>query len=391
MPKPTQLLIILTLALAAQSIIEQQPIFTSQPADIGPLFSGTRGILQCTASGTPAIAYKWLKNAEPITNKSSSNGGVYLIAQADRYKDVGAYQCIAENSLGSVLSNTARLTIAYMDQLKLPYLTEIRVRMGRAAIIKMPRMFDAYPAPTIEWFAGGALIEPNAKFAITKDFNLVVLRCDKADEKSYYVEASSVHTGTKIRSREIRLFVIDTSPNSDYSPYDANNIDSMIIEQQQQLEQEQPDGLDLEFVVKPTDSIARLNENLVKFDCIVNSRRQPLDQLEISWCKDGQLIDFIKTKYHLSSRSLEIISVTDQDAGVYTCSAKYLSGGRQQVNASARLDVYVKPTFKTQPENLIETDFGKAVQLKCDGIANPKANITWYKNAVMIDFDRSPK
>lgn len=396
MSNPIQLLIILSLTIAiTECIIEQQPIFTSQPVDIGPLFSGTRGILQCTASGTPAITYKWLKNSEPITNKSTSNGGVYLIAQADRYKDVGTYQCIAENSLGSVLSNMARLTIAYMDQLKLPYLTEIRVKMGRAAIIKMPRMFDAYPAPTIEWFAGGALIEPNAKFAITKDFNLVVLRCDKADEKSYYVEASSIHTGTKIRSREIRLFVIDTSMNSDYSPYDANNIDSMIIEQQQQLEQDQPDSLDLEFVVKPTDTIAKLNDNLVKFDCIVNSRRQPLDQLEINWYKDNQLIDFIKTKYHLSSRSLEIISVTDQDAGVYTCSAKYLSAplslSRSQINASAKLDVYVKPTFKTQPENLIETDFGKTVQLKCDGIANPKANITWYKNAVMIDFDRSPK
>ena len=118
-----------------------------------------------------------------------------MISQADRFKDVGDYQCVAENKLGSVLSNKAKLTVAYMDQLKLPYSTEIRVRMSRAAIIKMPKMFDAYPMPTIEWYAGGALIEPNAKFAITKDFNLVVLRCDKADEKSYYVEASSIHTG----------------------------------------------------------------------------------------------------------------------------------------------------------------------------------------------------
>lgn len=49
----------------------------------------------------------------------------------------------------------------------------------------------------------------------------------------------------------------------------------------------------------------------------------------------------------------------------------------------------VKPTFKTQPDSLIETDFGKTVQLKCDGIANPPANITWYKNAQPIDFDKS--
>ena len=33
-------------------------------------------------------------------------------------------------------------------------------------------MFDAFPQPAIEWFAGGALIELNAKFAITKEFDL---------------------------------------------------------------------------------------------------------------------------------------------------------------------------------------------------------------------------
>jgi len=98
-----------------------------------------------------------------------------------------------------------------MDQLKTSYPVEIRVRHGRAAMIKMPKMFDGYPTPAIEWFAGGALIEPNAKFAITKDFDLVILRSDKADEKSYYVEASSIHTGIKIRSKEIRLIVTDGS------------------------------------------------------------------------------------------------------------------------------------------------------------------------------------
>ena len=78
------------------------------------------------------------------------------------------------------------------------------------------------------------------------------------------------------------------------------------------------------------------------------------------------------------------------------------------MNASARLDVYsklnfdwidlnwflklililVKPTFKIQPENLIETDYGKTVQLKCEGIANPNSNITCYRNAQLIDFSK---
>lgn len=344
---------------------EQQPIFTSQPADVGPLFSGTRGILQCTASGTPPIQYRWLKNGVDISNKSTTNGGVYLISQADRYKDVGHYQCIAENKLGSVLSNKAFLTVAYMDQLKVQYPVEIRVRAGRAAIIRMPKMFDAYPEPTIDWYAGGALIEANTKFAITKDFNLVVLRCEKADEKSYYVEVTSPHTGAHIRSREIRLYVLDANTDMgdefntqyDYNTNGGNN--NNFDSSQLDLSAGGEDNVDLEFVVKPNDTIAKLNDNLVKFDCVVNSRKHPVDQIEINWYKDDQLIDFAKTKYHWASRSLEIISVTDQDAGVYTCSAKYNTINSNYyssyssnapnnvlaINASAKLDVYSKFIF----------------------------------------------
>jgi hypothetical protein len=346
-----KILILIILICSINCEIEQQPIFTLQPFDVGPLFSGARGILQCTASGTPAVSYRWMKDSQFITNRSSvTNGGVYLISQADRFTDVGVYQCVAENTLGSVLSNKAMLTVAYMDQLKVSYSTEIRVRQGRAGVIKMPKMFDGYPMPTVEWFAGGALIEPNAKFAITKEFDLVVLRADKADEKTYYVEASSVHTGTKIRSKEIRLIVTESS-----SGYDENYGYNRDFDQQ-----DDDPNTDLEFVVKPVNTVAKLNDNLVKFDCIVNSRRAPLDQLEINWYKNNQIIDFIKTKYHLSARSLEIISVTDQDAGIYTCSVKhnYVSSSsinnyrennnepqqrsNNNLNASARLDVYSK-------------------------------------------------
>ena len=458
----------LTLLLVASScncLMEQQPIFTSQPADIGPLFSGTRGILQCTASGTPPVHYRWLKDGRDLTPRnttaSSSNSGgggggtsgAYLISQADRHRHVGSYQCIAENKLGAVLSNRAQLTVAYMDQVRSAhYRTEIRVRRGRAALIRMPRMFDAYPAPTVEWFAGGALIEPNAKFAITKDSHLVVLRCEKPDEKTYYVEASSVHTGTRIRSREMRLHVVDSSSsrrrlsassshrldmddeNSDGGDDDGHDDDDdvgddgggsfydLMRKSQDDDDQDAQDSArlepaELEFVVRPSDTVAKLNDNLVKFDCIVNSRQLPLDQIEIVWFKDGQLIDFLTSKYHMSSRALEIISVSDQDAGLYTCLAKcpnhMASNDHNQqpqhphasssnnvsywtttttatsacsVNASARLDVHIKPAFLIQPESVIETDLGTSIQLRCDGIATPPPAITWYKNAQLVDL-----
>lgn len=282
----------------------------------------------------------WLRNGKPLSQKSLPNGGVYIATDANRYKDPGVYQCIAENKLGSILSNQAHLTVAYLEKLNANYPVEIRCLPGRAALIRVPPMFDSYPAPTIEWFAGGALIEPNAKFAITTNYDLVVLRCDKADEKLYHAEYSNIHTGGRFPSREIRLFVADSAFDP-YSDFDYQSNSAILNESTD----------DLEFVVRPNDTIAKLNDNLVKFDCIVNSKLHPLDQIEITWYKDDLPIDFVKSKYHLSSRSLEIFSVTDQDAGVYKCSARYSIMGSagvsvgsnsqsMAINASARLDVY---------------------------------------------------
>ena len=95
-------------------------------------------------------------------------------------------------------------------------------------------------------------------------------------------------------------------------------------------------------------SIQKLNSSITLY-CQLETA--PLDQLKINWFKDQLLIDFIKTKYHLSARSLEIISVTDQDAGVYTCSVKHnyltatIDSKLTSLNASARLDVYSKLNF----------------------------------------------
>ena len=266
----------------------------------------------------------------------------------------------------------------------------MHAQQGRAAIIHAAKIYDSYPKATIDWFAGGALIEPNAKFAITRDYHLVILKCEKSDEKTYYFEASNVHLGTKVRSKEIRLNVESSMQNGGGGGFGSSDFGADYFfpsSSSSSSSDSSSNSWDLEFAVKPMNAIAKLNDNLARFDCIVNSRRIPLDQVEITWFKDQMMIDFAKTKYHVSTRSLEIISVTDQDAGVYTCSARY--SGALAINASARLDVLFKPTFRSQPESLIETDFGKTVSIRCDGIASPVAMVTWYRNAKLIDLNNA--
>ena len=87
----------------------QQPIFISQPSDTGPLFRGANGILQCSASGTPPLTYKWLKNSTLFNN--STLNGLLLIEKVNK-SHVDKYQCVVTNPLGSVLSNKASLSIA---------------------------------------------------------------------------------------------------------------------------------------------------------------------------------------------------------------------------------------------------------------------------------------
>ena len=65
--------------------------------------------------------------------------------------------------------NSVQSSVADLEKIPLPYPSELYAQQGRAAIIPAAKIYDSYSKAAFDWFAGAALIDPNAKFAITRE------------------------------------------------------------------------------------------------------------------------------------------------------------------------------------------------------------------------------
>ena len=98
---------VLTVDISAEL---QAPRFITQPSASGSIVAvGRTKILQCQALGFPQPQYRWIKDGDFISGFSSEH--FYKIQSVER-EDAGSYQCIAKNSVGSILSEMIPLSVA---------------------------------------------------------------------------------------------------------------------------------------------------------------------------------------------------------------------------------------------------------------------------------------
>src|SRR5208282_3390835 len=82
------------------------PVFNSQPASLVVL-AGSTARFSAIAGGNAPISYQWSKDGTPISGATSSTLSLSNVQTADD----GSYTLTASNSVGSVTSNPAQLTV----------------------------------------------------------------------------------------------------------------------------------------------------------------------------------------------------------------------------------------------------------------------------------------
>ena len=98
---------------ALPSELGTSPQFTAQPSDVTAV-SGRSATINCRASGTPQPGIVWYKDDARVVLESrlTVNRTGALVISSVRAGDAGSYFCVANNTVGSVQSYSARLQIA---------------------------------------------------------------------------------------------------------------------------------------------------------------------------------------------------------------------------------------------------------------------------------------
>lgn len=131
-------------------------------------------------------------------------------------------------------------------------------------------------------------------------------------------------------------------------------------------------------IATPLETVDVLVEQNATFICEVKS----YPQADIVWSRNNFPIRSFDTRYSIkeNGQMLIITNVKDTDNGVYCCVASNIGGSAESCGA---LQVKMKPQIKRHPTNVTLLIGSKAV-LPCVSVGNPKPDISWIKNEVVV-------
>ncbi|KAK0160324.1 hypothetical protein PV328_007750 [Microctonus aethiopoides] len=232
----------------------------------------------------------------------------------------------------------------------------IKVQYGEVAILELPEI-ESHPIPDVTWSVPDGSSLYDIEYA-TSERKLFILNAGRKVEGLYRARALNSQIGKEENSPFFKLEVFGDS-NAEVAP---------------------------SIVVKPKDMQIVKDQPVTYLECIANSRS--LHELQILWTKDGIPIENARISHSFNdpwNRTLELISANLTYTGVYTCYVYLRTGGYSVINASAKVDVFEKPTFINELKRETHGDYGSTVIILCNVIGVPTPIISWYHNAISVN------
>uniref|UniRef100_A0A8K9XT96 Neogenin n=1 Tax=Oncorhynchus mykiss TaxID=8022 RepID=A0A8K9XT96_ONCMY len=311
---------------------------------------GAPALLNCSAhSGDPAseptapqARVEWKKDGTFLSLAPDDGrrrvlpDGSLLISSVVHSKhnkpDEGTYQCVATiDSLGTIASRTARLTVAGMPRFS-SQPAAASIRLGDSQVLAC----DVNPdlVPLARWEREREPLELSSRLVQLPNGALVVSNASEADAGLYRCMVENA--GPVKTSEEAQLTIL-------------------------------PEERELEFLVEPLPVTKVVGASLL-LPCVVTGYPAPY----VRW-----MVGDNEGKLELvGGGSLLIYNLTEEDAGVYSCMADITNN---TIEAKAELTVQVPPEFLKRPANIYAHE-SMDIMFQCEVTGSPAPTVKWVKN-----------
>ncbi|XP_072430294.1 netrin receptor DCC isoform X1 [Chiloscyllium punctatum] len=330
--------------------------FVSEPSDTVTVRSGSF-LLNCSATADQGpVTIGWRKDGAFLNlamdeRRQLMPDGSLMVQNVIHSKhhrpDEGLYQCEASvEGAGMIVSRTARLTVAgplrFIAQTK-----SVSAYAGDTALLKCEVFGE--PMPSIHWQKNHndlKLSAEDTRVSVLPSGSLVISKLQAEDSGSYRCLAEN--PGSSRTGNDAELYVLS----------------EVGVHRQ------------LTFIQRPLNTAILEGRNAV-MECCVSGFPTPT----VMWKKGDELVQTRSRKYSmLAGSNLLIKSVTEQDAGLYTCVA---NSENKTVGASAELSVMVPPSFLKRPSNLYAYE-SMDIEFECAVSGKPVPTVRWIKNGEVV-------
>uniref|UniRef100_A0A8U7M4W8 Inactive tyrosine-protein kinase 7 n=1 Tax=Corvus moneduloides TaxID=1196302 RepID=A0A8U7M4W8_CORMO len=402
-------------------------LFTKEPYSQDALH-GRSAILRCEVKEPADVEFEWLQNGLPVqdTEQRFKEGSNLQFAAVDRHRDAGVFQCLARNVLTGEEARTANASFNIK--------CEHGVKAARHTL-----------HPTWQWFRDGSpLPEGRSTYSVSNKERTLTLQSASPDDNGLYYCCARSAVGFVCSQNNFTLNVIDESfPQAVIAPQDlivTKNEEAMFDCQfaavppptQEWLFEDNPitnrsnpssphvprttvfaNGSLLitqvrarstgvykcigrgqrgkTLVLKATLRLAEI-EDMAPFSPKVLTANQGhrvfctapqgIPTPQVWWERNQERVPTAGRVYQ-EAEQLIFTSITEMDAGIYTCHAANKAGEKKQ---ELSITVATVPKWVEMPKDS-QLEESKPGYLHCLSKASLKPTVTWYRNGVSISED----
>uniref|UniRef100_A0A8C0SXC0 Cell adhesion molecule-related/down-regulated by oncogenes n=1 Tax=Canis lupus familiaris TaxID=9615 RepID=A0A8C0SXC0_CANLF len=346
-PRPLQtLLYVVTLTVLCPSVnSDLAPYFISEPLSAVQKLGGPV-VLHCSAK--PVSAHiSWLHNGKRLDRNMEQikiHQGTLTILSLNPSLS-GSYQCVANNSIGAIVSSPATVSTAVLSDFGSAAKHVVTAEEKSTGFIgcKVP---DSNPKAEVRYKIRGKWLKQSTEnYLILPSGNLQILNVSLEDKGSYKCAAfNPVTHELKVEPTGRKLLV--NRPSSD------------------------------DFhILHPTHSqaLAVLSHSPVTLECVVSG----VPASQVYWLKDDQDA-LLGSNWRRLYSHLAIDSIDPKDSGNYSCVVGNKSGDIKRVTYMVNVleNASISKGLQDQTVSL-----GATVQFTCEVHGNPTPNRTWFHNA----------